>query len=425
MALVQIDIPKPSDRNPSRFDTIFALGFRPLYLLSAIWAAVAVVLWIFTPQLLTGTLNGVWWHAHEMLWGFIATVAVGFLLTASATWTGRNPLKSWGLACLCAIWLIARIAYLLPAATAFVVGAIADVVFFVYGAIALARVLYKVKSKQNYPLVVALLGLAASNAVYLYMVAMGQVVYLRTGFHIGMLVMTFIALLIGRRVIPFFAQRGANLDIPRSEKSGKYQLWLSALAVVSLVAGVHVLTSVLLFVLAGITLYQLYSWQPLGVRKVPLLWVLYISYGLLGLGLLAAAVYFLPLSHGVLPPATFVHLIGMGGFSVMIIGMMTRTALGHTGRPLRASKLMVMAYVFVVLATVLRLLAIFVPMILSAINSSDLAIGNNVVSSSINAAGVITGLWHASACFWVIAFLAYVYQYAPYLTSPRADGRPG
>lgn len=407
MALIQIDIPRPSDRNPSRFDTIFALGFRPLYLLSAIWAAIAIILWIFLPQSLRGVMNGVWWHAHEMLWGFIATVAVGFLLTASATWTGHNPLKSWGLAGLCAIWLVARIAYLVPHSIAFVVAAIADVIFFIGGAVALARVLYKAKSKQNYPLVVALLGLAASNATYLYMVAMAKVDYLRTGFYIGMLIMTFIALLIGRRVIPFFAQRGANLDIPRSERSGKYQLWLSALAVVSLVLGSHTVTAILLLILAGITLYQLYTWQPLGVRKVPLLWVLYISYFFLGLGLLATAVFFFYLQNPIFPPATSIHLIGMGGFSVMIIGMMTRTALGHTGRPLRASKLMVMAYTFVVIATVLRLMAIFIPVF------------------SDTATSIVIGILHASASFWLVAFLAYVYQYAPYLMSPRADGRPG
>lgn len=407
MTLIQIDIPNPSQRNPSRFDVVFALGFRPLYLVSSIWAALAVALWIFMPTALTGKLNGVWWHAHEMLWGFIATVAVGFLLTASATWTGKNPLKSYPLAALCTLWLLARILYLVPGDMAFILAALADISFFIYGAIALARVLHKVKSRQNYPLVAALLGLAAADAAYLYMVYQSHFEFLRTGFHIGMLLMTFIALLIGRRVIPFFAQRGANLDIPRSEKSGKYQLWLSALAVISLALGNHPVTSILLFVLGVITLYQLYTWKPWGVRKVPLLWVLYFSYFFLGLGLIVAAAYFFP-GEAILPPATFVHLIGMGGFSVMIIGMMTRTALGHTGRPLRASRLMVFAYVFVILATLSRLAALLLPLVITGFSVTG-----------------ITIFWHISACLWLIAFLAYAYQYAPYLTSPRADGRPG
>lgn len=407
MTLIQIDIPNPSQRNPSRFDVVFALGFRPLYLVSSIWAALAVALWIFMPTALTGKLNGVWWHAHEMLWGFIATVAVGFLLTASATWTGKNPLKSYPLAALCTLWLLARILYLVPGDMAFILAALADISFFIYGAIALARVLHKVKSRQNYPLVAALLGLAAADAAYLYMAYQSHFEFLRTGFHIGMLLMTFIALLIGRRVIPFFAQRGANLDIPRSEKSGKYQLWLSALAVISLALGNHPVTSILLFILGAITLYQLYTWKPWGVRKVPLLWVLYFSYFFLGLGLIVAAAYFFP-GEAILPPATFVHLIGMGGFSVMIIGMMTRTALGHTGRPLRASLLMVFAYVFVILATISRLAALLLPLVITGFSVTG-----------------ITVFWHISACLWLIAFLAYAYQYAPYLTSPRADGRPG
>jgi len=92
----------------------------------------------------------------------------------------------------------------------------------------------------------------------------------------------------------------------------------------------------------------------------------------------------------------------------MIIGMMTRTALGHTGRPLRASLLMVFAYVFVILATISRLAALLLPLVITGFSVTG-----------------ITVFWHISACLWLIAFLAYAYQYAPYLTSPRADGRQG
>lgn len=402
MSLIQIDIPSPKNalQKPSRFEVIFAMGFRPLYLLAAIWAALSVALWIYMPQLLVAKMPGVWWHAHEMLWGFIATVAVAFLLTASATWTGTNPMKSTPLALLCGLWLIARLAYLVPGNMSFIVGAVAETSFFVSAAVALSRVLIKAKSKQNYPLVFALLGLAVSNAAYLSMIYTGQGASLRTGFHIGMLLMSFIALLIARRVIPFFAQRGAGLDIPRSEKSGKYQLWITAITLLMLLLGLHTLTGIGLLVLGAITLYQLYTWQPLGVRRVPLLWVLYISYFLLGVGLIVAALYFLPFNTLIFPPAMFVHVIGMGGFAVMIIGMMTRTALGHTGRALKASNLMVIAYVLVITATLLRLAAIIFPV-------------------------ATIPLWHSSALCWVLGFIAYAYEYGPYLTSPRADGRPG
>ncbi|NEN76196.1 NnrS family protein [Pelistega sp. NLN82] len=401
MALIQIDVPSTSKTKLSRFEVIFALGFRPLYLAASIWAALAVILWIYTPQLLQGPLFGVWWHAHEMLWGFIATVAIAFLLTASATWTGLNPLKSYPLAGLCLAWLIARIGYLIPSMIAFFIASIADIIFFLGGTVALARVLVKAKSKQNYPLIYAGAGLGLSNAAYLYMVYTSQFDSVRTGFHIGLIIMTFIALLVGRRVIPFFAQRGANLDIPRSEKSGQYQLRLTILTFISLVLGFKTITSILLLVLGLLTLYQLYTWKPLGVRKVPLLWVLYISYFLLGLGLVTASVFFLPVDDLIFPPALFVHLVGMGGFSVMILGMMTRTALGHTGRPLKASRLMVTAYVLLILAVVCRLALFFVP------------------------AGAVIPLLHMAAFLWVVAFLSYAYQYGPYLTAPRLDGRPG
>ncbi|ETD72922.1 short-chain dehydrogenase [Pelistega indica] len=398
MGLVQIEIPSPSKRQSSRFEVFFALGFRPLYLLCAIWAVISIAIWIFAPSYLMGQMNNVWWHAHEMLWGFVASIAVAFLLTASATWTGSNPLKSWPLASLCGLWLIARIAYLIPGNIPFFIAGVSDVAFFLYAAWALAKVLLKAKSKQNYPLAIALIGLGLANASYLITVYIGRFDLLRTGFAIGMLVMSYIALLIGRRVIPFFAQRGAGLDIPRSEKSGRYQLWIAIVAVACLIVGLEEVTGIALIALGIITLYQLYTWKPLGVCKVPLLWVLYIAYAFLGIGFIISSLYFLPLQLGI-PPATFVHFVGMGGFSVMIIGMMTRTALGHTGRPLKASKLMVVAYVCVILATVIRLVAIFVPF--------------------------ATPLLHIAATLWIIAFGAYVYQYGPYLTKPRADGRPG
>ncbi|MGH8844805.1 MAG: NnrS family protein, partial [Advenella sp.] len=82
-----------------------SLGFRPLYICGAAWALISIAIWIFTPHLLTGQLGGVWWHAHEMLWGFVATIAVGFLTTASATWTGSNPVKGAALGMLALCWL--------------------------------------------------------------------------------------------------------------------------------------------------------------------------------------------------------------------------------------------------------------------------------------------------------------------------------
>lgn len=399
--LIQVEMPSSSKPKLRRFNVLFALGFRPLYLLSSFWAVVSVLLWIFAPHLLRGMMPAMYWHAHEMLWGFIVTVAVAFMLTAGATWTNRNPLKPWALAVLSALWICARLGYLLPGKAMFIMAGVAETAFFLWAAYALARVLIQAKSKQNYPLVLALLALAATNLAYLCAVYQQGFSWIIQSFHIGMLLMAFIALLVARRVIPFFASRRmAGLDIPRHEKSGKYQLMMSALAVLLLLLSWHQLAALALLVVTVITWFQLYQWQPWAIRKEPLLWVLYISYFMLGLGVLFAALYFVgvPLSINA-RSASFVHMIGMGGFSVMIIGMLTRTALGHTGRPLKAGRLMVTSYVFVILATVFRLIALW--------------------------SGNAMGSLHLSATLWIIAFACYLWQFAPILTSPRADGRPG
>ena len=400
--LIQVDMPSPSKKKPpSFFETLFAFGFRPLYLLSAFWAAFSVLLWVFAPHLIKGNMGSMYWHAHEMLWGFIATIAVAFLLTASATWTGRHPSKGKHLAGITALWIVARIGYLIPGQAAFIVAALAEIGFFAMAAIALAKVIFGAKSKQNYPVVYALVGLGLANLAYLLAIYLHGYHWIMKGYHIGLLLMAFIALLVGRRVIPFFASRRVqDVEIPRHEKSGKYQLIITALSIALLVFGLHKIAAIALVALVAITWFQLFQWKPMKVIHMPLLWVLYVSYFLLGLGLLFAALFFaeiqLPMN---LRPAAFVHIIGMGGFAVKIMGMITRTALGHTGRPLEASRLMVASYVLMALAAIFRLVALWT--------------GNAMCSL------------HLTASLWILAFIFYLWQFTPILTSPRVDGKPG
>ena len=110
--LLQLEEPiDPKDGAPS-LRAFLELAFRPLYLAGVAWALVAIAIWIFAPQALTGPLQGIAWHAHEMLWGFIATIAVGFLMTAGSNWTGINPLQGRALAVASVLWLVARVGYL-------------------------------------------------------------------------------------------------------------------------------------------------------------------------------------------------------------------------------------------------------------------------------------------------------------------------
>jgi len=92
--LLSIEEPAKKPRpEPPEWRAFTEMGFRPLYLAGCFWALFSVLLWVHAPARLTGVLNGMFWHAHEMLWGFVATIAAGFLLTAGANWTGKNPLR--------------------------------------------------------------------------------------------------------------------------------------------------------------------------------------------------------------------------------------------------------------------------------------------------------------------------------------------
>lgn len=392
--LLQIEEPGPARAAAPQWAAFLELGFRPLYLAGCLWAAVSVALWVFAPSLLTGRLAGVVWHAHEMLWGFIVTIAAGFLLTAGANWTGINPIKGLALGVLSLLWVLARVAYLVPGDAAFLTAAICEFLFFAGAAAALGRAIYGARSRRNYGVPPLLLALGAADGLYLWAAWQGDYAVLLQRFNAGLLCMALIALLVARRVIPFFAMRAVpGLSIPMHTRSGHWQLGAGALALACGLLGWQTAAAALLAAAGALTLLHVLAWRPWAVRGVPLLWILYVGYAALGAGLLVAAAQAL---GWVLRVAWPTHVIGVAGFSVLIIGMVTRTALGHLGRPLRADALIVGCYALVIAAAALRLLALF---------PTSLA----------------PGALHASASAWVLAFALYLWRFAPMLIRPRID----
>lgn len=373
-----------------------SLGFRPLYIAGCAWALVSIALWIFFPQLIGQPLAAVAWHAHEMLWGFIATIAVGFLLTASATWTGFNPLKGRGLVLVCLLWIVARIGYLVDGQVAFYIAAIAESGFFGISAVCLMRVMVKGKSRRNYGLPLLVLGLGVANALYLAAALQGDYVLLMRRFDLGLICMAIIALLIGRRVIPFFAMRMVpGLQLPMQVRTGHIQLALSVGAIVLGIVGLPMLMALTLALVGLLSLWQTACWKPMAVLHKPMLWILYLGYALMGIGLLFAAMHVSGYGTGILArSATHVHIIGMGGFAVLIIGMVTRTALGHLGRPLAMSPDILASYLLMVAAVVLRLAALWP----SAASGWQL---------------------QAAALCWIAAMAVYLWRFAPLLVRPR------
>lgn len=394
---LRIEEPAPANVAAPQWRAFLELGFRPLYPAGCLWGIVAVAVWVFAPQWLRGTLNGVVWHAHETLWGFVATIAVGFLLTAGANWTGINPIRGPALGGLALLWVAARVGFLVPGPTAFVVAALCELVFFGWSALALARVIHRSGSRRNYGVPWLVLALGVADALFLQATWNGEYALLMRQFHAGMLAMAVIALLVARRVIPFFAMRAVSgLQIPMHTASGQWQLAAGAIAIVAQALGWAGLVAAGLVVAGAIALWQVLAWRPLAVRHVPMLWILYVGYAALGAGLLVAAAH---AAGWVLRAAWPAHVIGVAGFGVLIIGMVTRTALGHLGRPLRTDRSMLAAYVLLIAAAVLRLVALLpTPMSLGAL--------------------------HASAGAWELAFALYLWRFVPLLIRPRADLPP-
>ncbi len=381
-----------------------SLGFRPLYICGIAWALVSVAIWIFAPSIVPAPFFAVAWHAHEMLWGFIATIAVGFLLTAAATWTGFNPMKGLPLAFIVLTWVAARIAYLLGGHTAFVAGMVLESIFFGYSAFRLMQVMLKGKSVRNYGVPLLVLGLGVSNILFLLATLKGDYLLVIERFNTGMLFMAVLTILIARRVIPFFAGRMVpGLEIPMLANSGRVQIVVGGIAIAAGLLKLTLIMAAGLTIVGFIGLYQLWRWKPQAVLHKPMLWILYGGYLGLALGLLAASAHLSGLGGLYLArAAAHVHIIGMGGFAVLIIGMVTRTALGHTGRPLALDGTMLASYWLMVAAVVLRLAALWP----SAMSGS---------------------LLHATAGAWIVSLGLYLYRYIPILTQPRADAaaRPG
>ncbi|WP_119355160.1 NnrS family protein [Azohydromonas sediminis] len=396
--LLRIEEPGSGVAPPASLRAWLALGFRPLYLLGTAWAAIAVALWTFAPQWLPGTMGGLAWHAHEMLWGFVATIAVGFLMTAGANWTAINPLPRPWLALAVALWVTARIALLVDHPAAFDVGALAEVAFFALAAAALGRAVIRARNTRNAGLPPLLLALAGADAAFLWHVRAGDVAAALGWVQAGLVAMALVALLIARRVTPFFAMRAVpGLQIPLHQRSGQVQLAAVGVGVVAVVAGWREPAAAAMALAGAIALWQVASWKPAAVLARPILWILYLGHAGVGAGLLVAAAH---LAGAIGAPAAHVHVIALLGFAVLIVGMVTRTALGHLGRALALDRSMVASYALVVAAAVLRL---------AALAATPLA----------------PWLLKASALAWVAAFALYLWRFTPWLVRPRADGRPG
>lgn len=389
------------------------LGFRPFYLGAAAFAAFSVPLWV---AMFTGHLTLAWqvpalfWHAHEMLFGFAVAVIVGFLLTASKAWTGLPTPRGAALGALVFLWLAARLAAVVAAENFSWYGAFAvlDLLLLPIVALVLLRVLLRAGNRRNLPLVGLLFLLFLANLFFHAALLQWIDVTPVRALYGALALIVMIECVMAGRVVPAFtanATPGLRVNLnPRLERA--------TLAVTALALGLWVLVpqwsipgAVTLGLAAGLHLLRQWQWHPWVTLKRPILWILHAAYAwiALGLGLLALAQLgeLMGLIHHSVGVSAAVHALAVGATGGLIIGMITRTARGHTGRPLQVSRAEVIAYSLVMVAALLRVLApIAVPHI----------------------------FMHALICAalaWSVGFAIYLWIYIPWLTQPRLDGKDG
>ena len=375
------------------------LGFRPFYLGAAVLAALAVPVWmmLFLGQWVWApALSPLLWHAHEMLLGFASAVIIGFLMTAVKAWTGLATPRGWPLAALALLWLSARIA----AVTApYAVFAVLDTLLLPIVALLLIRLLLRAGNTRNLPLAALLLLLSAANATF-HLSVLGLLDLAPTrALHAALAVIVMVECVMAGRVIPGFSMSalpGLRITaLPWLERSTLVLTGLGLLLWVLAAPGW--IASLTLGLAAAAHVWRQWRWKPLLSRQRPILWVLHLSYAWIpvGLGLLALAqINLLAVSLGL-------HALAVGTTGGLIIGMITRTARGHTGRTLQVTPAEVLAYVLVALAAVMRVL---MPLLWP-----DLLL-----------------VWLiGAAAAWSVAFAIYVFIYVPWLTQTRLDGKDG
>jgi uncharacterized protein involved in response to NO len=384
---------------PSAF---LSIGFRPFYLGAALFAAVSVALWIaaylFAAPLPTA-YPAYLWHMHEMLFGFGVAVMAGFLLTAVRNWTGRMTPSGAGLAGLFGLWVLGRLA---PFTGSALLYALVDSAFLPCVAALLAVPIWRSGNVRNAFVIGILAALWICNLTF-HVAVLGGIAapHIQTSITVAADVVLLLMIIIGGRIIPAFSANAIPGPGPRTWRAVEVTsiglvLVITLLDIANLVASdaMRSAQTLLLYAAAAVHLLRLIGWRPWRTRANVLLLVLPLSYLWIPVHLLLRA--YLGGMPGVLTPVA-AHALFVGAMAGLMLSMMTRSALGHTGRPLQAGPAEVACFLFVQLAAVLRVAG---PWIVP--DQAELPIA-------------------LSAILWCAAFAIFVFAYVPILFRPRVE----
>jgi uncharacterized protein involved in response to NO len=384
---------------------IFNYGFRPFFLLAGVQAVVAMAVWL---AVLHGMrwemawLAPIQWHAHEMIFGFVVSALAGFLLTAVASWTGQRGFAGPPLMLLVAIWLGGRIAMAPGLGVPQALAAAMDLAFLPAVAIAITPSLIRAGNVRNFPLVAFLVLLFAANLLF-HAPDLATRLGIR-GLTLAVDTILLMVVLVGGRIVPAFTGNALRTRHPDARVAAFGWVDRAALAAAATLLVVDQITpggrlaGVVALIACVLHAWRLSRWQGWLTRDMPIAWVLHVAYAWIPVGLGLKALWLLwqfPVG------AVWLHALTAGAYATMILAVMTRAALGHTGRALVAAKPIVAAYVLVTLAALTR---VFAPMAVPAMPQLT---------------------WTVAGILWIVAFVIYCAVYAPILSRVRIDGRPG
>ena len=344
------------------------------------------------------TMDPVSWHGHEMVYGFACAVIGGFLLTAVANWTKRPPVAGLPLLLLTIAWICGRIAISLNTFIGPVVTALADLSYMVLLIILFGNEVIRAKDRRNYKVIALLILLCLFNLMFHFEYTFSLPIPPRLSIRGAIMVILLLIGTVGGRVLPNFTQnwliKHKKESIAAPPAFGRLDLTVMVLTGVLAVGWTidphYKLVILGSFVIAALHAVRLSRWRGLSTVQDPLLLVLHVGYAWIPIGLLLSG--WAALMEVIMHSAAL-HGLTIGAIGLTIIAMGSRVSLGHTSREMKAGKAMTLAYILIVISTVLRIFAGFPEF-------------------------YVVGLTASIIC-WCLAFFIFLLRYYPILTQPR------
>ncbi len=372
----------------------FSHGFRPFFFLGACFAVLAIPIWLagFTHGYSVGE-DALRWHIHEMLFGYLAAIIAGFLMTAIPNWTGRLPVMGWSLALFAGVWICGRIAMLFGGGLAV---AATDSAFLILLAMFAWREVLSGKNWRNLPVCLFVSLFALGNILFHLetVLALPYGIGQRTGLAIAAMLMS----LIGGRIIPSFSinwmkRHGVQPDTAPFGSFDKLVLAVTAVTMIGWIAAPFApLNGYALLIVGFLHLARLFRWRGWKTVAEPLVAILHIAYGWLVLAFLALGAAIV--RPDLITPSLALHVLTAGAIGQLTMAVMTRASLGHCGRALEASLGTIAIYALIFIGAALRLIGPVTPLDYSLVMT-------------------------VSGAVWISGFALFAILYGPMLFTPR------